>query len=150
MASVVASTVLATAVGALVVPRGEAAPAAAQEEFAVVAAFNQAREQCYSAPECPNLEQYMGLFSADARRTEIQRNTTVVLLEDADALRADALRVASSFTGRRLETTAMLSQGRNVVVEQSNHNPGAVAPDLFTRVLRVQDGKIAHWILVAP
>lgn len=141
---------MATVVGALVVSRGEAAPSAAQAEFAVVAAFTQAREECYAAPECPNLEQYMGLFSADARRTEIQRNNTVVLLEDADALRADALRVASSFTGRRLETTSMLSQGRNVIVEQLNHNPGAAAPDPFTHVFRVQDRKIAHWILVAP
>ena len=139
-------------VAALVaVPRGQAAPSkTAPEDFAVVAAFNQARQDCYAAPECPNLEQYMTMFTADARRTEIQRNNSVVLLESADALQADAQRVASSFTGRRLETTSMLSQGRNVIVQQLNWNPGAATPDPFTHVFRVQDGKIAHWILVAP
>ncbi len=149
--SLVVSMILVVVAALVAVPRGEAAPSqATQEDFAVVAAFNRAREDCYAAPECPNLDQYMEMFTADARRTEIQRNNSVVILESADALRADAQRVASNFTGRRLETTSMLAQGRNVIVQQLNLNPGAATSDPFTHVFRVQDGKIAHWVLVAP
>jgi len=92
----------------------------------------------------------MGLFSDEPRRTEIQRNSNVVLLEGHDAIRADHSRVASTFTGRRLETTAMMVQARNVVILQLNWDPGAAAPNPFTSVLRIEDGKIAHWALVAP
>ena len=39
-------------------------------------------------------------------------------------------------------------QGRNVVILQLNRDPGAAQPTLFLSVLRVEDGKIAHWILI--
>ena len=76
---------------------------ARQDILAAAAAFNEAREACYAAPECPNLERFMSLFTPDVRRTEIQRNNSVVLLQGHDALRADHLRVARSFPGRKLE-----------------------------------------------
>jgi hypothetical protein len=120
------------------------------EYMAIATAFNEAREACYAAPQCPNLDAFMALFTPDARRTEIQRNNSVVQLESAEALRNDHLRVAQSFTGRRVETTGMMVQGRNVVMLQLNWDPGATAPNPFTSVLRIEDGKIAHWVLVAP
>ena len=123
---------------------------ARQDILAVAAAFNQAREVCYAAPECPNLEEFMSLFTPGVRRTEIQRNNNVVLLRGLDELRADHLRVARSFPGRKLETTSMEVQGRNVVILQLNRDPGAAQPIPFVSVLRVEDGKIAHWILIAP
>jgi SnoaL-like domain len=119
--------------------------------LAIVTAFNDAREECYSTPECPNIEEYLELFTGeDARRTEIRRDNQVVLLEGLDALRQDALRVAQQFTGRRLESTHIMRHGRNVVVLQRNWDPGAEIPNPFTHVFRIQDGKIAHWVLVAP
>jgi len=121
-----------------------------QHKLAIVHVFNQAREQCYSTPECPNLDQLLELFTSDAKRTEINRANEVVRVEGIDALRTDSLRVARTFTGRRLETTAVVSQGRNVTFTQSNWDPGAAGPNYFTHVLRIQDGRIAHWILVAP
>ncbi len=118
--------------------------------LAVATAFNDARQVCYSAPDCPNLDELMSLFTADARRREIQRNNSVVQLQSPDELRADHVRVASSFTGRRVETTSMDIQGRNVVMLQLNWDPGATQPNAFVSVLRIEDGQIAHWVLIAP
>jgi len=118
--------------------------------LAVATAFNDAREICYSASECPIVDELMSLFTADARRTEIARNNNVVQLQSPDELRADHVRVASSFTGRRVETTSMEIQGRNVVMFQLNWNPGATEPDPFVSVLRIEESKIAHWVLIAP
>lgn len=118
--------------------------------LAVATAFNTGREVCYSSRECPNIEELMAAFSDEPRRTEIQRNNNVVLLEGRDAIAADHLRVASSFTGRRVETTSMAVQGRNVLMLQLNWDPGAADPNPFTSVLRIEDGKVAHWVLVAP
>ena len=120
------------------------------EYISIATAFNQAREACYAAPECPNLDGFMALFIPDPRRTEIQRNNTVVQLEGAEALRNDHLRVARTFTGRRVETTEMRVQGRNVIMLPLNWDPGAAAPNPFTSVLRIEDGRIAHWIVITP
>jgi hypothetical protein len=131
---------------------GNPAIAQAQDRqyMAIATAFNQAREACYAAPECPNIDAFMALFTPDARRTEIQRNNNVVQLETTEALRNDHIRVAQSFTGRQVETTGMTVQGRNVIMTQLNWDPGAAAASPFTSVLRIEDGKIAHWILIAP
>ena len=131
---------------------GNTAIAQAQDRqyMAIATAFNQAREACYAAPECPNIDAFMALFTPDARRTEIQRNNNVVQLETTEALRNDHIRVAQSFTGRQVETTGMTVQGRNVIMTQLNWDPGAAAANPFTSVLRIEDGKIAHWILIAP
>jgi hypothetical protein len=85
-----------------------------------------------------------------ARRTEIRRDHTVALLEGPAPLRGDHQRVARQFTGRRLETTSVTTQGRNVIVLQRNLDPGAAQPNPFTHVYRLEDGKVAHWTLVAP
>lgn len=127
-----------------------ASPAETQEMLAIATAVTQARETCYSAPDCPNLEELMALFSERPRRTEIQRDNNVVLLEGPEALRADHLRVAGRFTGRQLETTAVMVQGRNVIVLQRNWDPGAPEPTSFVSTFRIEGGKVAHWILVAP
>jgi hypothetical protein len=121
-----------------------------QEYISIATAFNEAREACYATPECPNVDAFMALFLPDARRTEIQRNNNVVQLESAEALRNDHLRVAQTFTGRQVETTGMMVQGRNVIMLQLNRDPGATVPNPFTSVLRIEDGRIAHWILIAP
>jgi hypothetical protein len=126
---------------------GRPAPAA---ELALAAAVTRARETCYAAPDCPNLEELMALFTAAPRRTEIQRPGTVVLLEGAEALREDHLRVARQFPGRRLETVSLVAHGRNVIALQRNVNPGSPERDAFTSVFRIEDGKVAHWILIAP
>jgi hypothetical protein len=147
-------TILLATLGVLLTT--PALPAAASQDdeatnmLAVASAFNAARETCYASPDCPNLDEFMALFSDEPRRTEIQRGNTVVLLEGRDALASDHLRVASSFTGRTLETTAMSVHGRNVVMLQLNWDPGAPEPNPFTSVLRIEAGKIAHWVLVAP
>jgi len=152
LAAVAVATGLLVAAMLFVIAREVAAASGveAQQAMAVVAAFNEARETCYSAPDCPNLDALMAMFTSDARRTEIQRNNNVVLLEGPEALRADNLRVASTIPGRRLETTSMMTQGRNVIVLQLNWDPGATEPNPFTSVFRIQDGKAAHWVLVAP
>lgn len=143
--------VLAGGIGIGFVARSRAAAQGQSAEMlAVVTAFNQARELCYATPDCANLDALAALFTDDARRTEVNRANDVVQLLTPEALRADSLRVARSFTGRRLETTSMLVQGRNVIVQQLNHDPGAAQPGPFTHVFRVQNGRIAHWILVAP
>lgn len=113
-------------------------------------AVTQAREGCYAGSDCPNLTELMDLFSDNPRRTEIQRDNSVVLLDGSEALRADHLRVAERFTGRRLETTAIFTHGRNVVLLQRNLNPGGSPPDPFISIYRVEDGRVAHWILIAP
>jgi hypothetical protein len=118
--------------------------------MAVAHVFNQARERCYSSPECPNRDELMAVFTPDARRTEINRQNNVIQLEGLEALRADSLRVAQTFTGRRLETTSVSNQGRNVIFLQWNWDPAAPSPNPFTHLLRIQDGRIAHWILLAP
>ena len=92
----------------------------------------------------------MALFAAEPRRTEITRPNEVVLLEGAEALRADHLRVAERFTGRRVETVSAQAHGRNVVLLQLNRDPGASEPSSFISVFRVEDGKAAHWVLIAP
>jgi hypothetical protein len=132
--------------------RGDLATAQTPERqyLAIATAFNQARETCYATPECPNIDAFMALFTPDPRRTEIQRNNNVIQLEGTEALRNDHLRVAQSFTGRQVETTGMMVQGRNVIMLQLNWDPGATAANPFTSVLRIEDGKIAHWILIAP
>jgi hypothetical protein len=142
----------AAAAGLLAVTWRDATAASveAQQHLAVATAFNQARETCYSAPDCPNHDALMAMFTPDARRTEIQRNNNVVLLEGPEALRADNLRVAGTFTGRRVETTGMATQGRNVIVQQLNWDPGAAEPNPFTSVFRIEDGRVAHWVLIAP
>ena len=124
--------------------------ASAQDDLALASAVTQARETCYAAADCPNLDALAGLFAENARRTEIQRNNSVVLVEGADALRADHQRGASSFTGRKVETTAMLGWGRNVVALQRNWDPGAAEPNPFISIFRIEDGRVAHWILIAP
>ena len=118
--------------------------------LALVSEVTRARESCYAVPECPNLEELMALFTPNPRRTEITRTSDVVQLEGADALRADHLRVAQRFAGRRLETVDMQVHGRNVIAFQLNWDPGSTTPNLFTSVFRVEDGKVAHWALVAP
>lgn len=118
---------------------------------ALIETVTQAREACYAEPECPNIDELMGLFTANPRRTEIQRDSSVVVqLEGAEALRADHLRVAQRFTGRRLETVQTQAHGRNLTAFQLNWDPGADAPNPFVSVFRIEDGKVAHWVLVAP
>ena len=121
-----------------------------QDDLALISAVTQARDSCYSMADCPNLEELARLFSEMPRRTEIQRNNNVVLLEGAEALREDHLRVARGFTGRRLETIGIVSHGRNVVALQRNWDPGATEPNPFISVFRIEDGRVAHWILIAP
>src|SRR5687767_2380243 len=122
---------------AVTVGIGVARQAQAQEDLDLIHAVTQAREACYATVECANLEELSGLFSASARRTEIQRNNNVVLLETAEALREDHRRVASSFPGRQLETLALFSHGRNVVALQHNWDPGAAEPNPFISVFRI-------------
>ena len=129
---------------------GDTPSQAVSPNVALVAAVTRAREVCYAAPDCPNLQELMALFTANPRRTEIQRNNSVVQLEGAEALRADHLRVAQMFTGRRLETLSVAEHGRNVIVLQLNWDPGAAEPNAFTSVFRIEDGRVAHWVLVAP
>jgi hypothetical protein len=126
------------------------ARASMQDDLDLITTVTQAREACYAEPACPNLAELAGLFTDSPRRTEIQRNNNVVLLEGAEALREDHLRVAGNFPGRKLETTAMVSHGRNVVALQQNWDPGAAEPTPFISVFRIEDGRVAHWILIAP
>lgn len=121
-----------------------------QHMKAVAHVFNQRREHCYAASHCPELDSLMELFAPDAKRTEINRANAVVQLEGAEALRQDSLRVARSFMGRRLQTMGTFVHGRNVVFLQWNWDPGSAVPNPFIHVLRIQEGKIAHWILIAP
>jgi hypothetical protein len=141
---------LSLILGTLGVGFAQANTANTQEDLSLISAATRAREACYAAADCPNLEELDRLFADTARRTEIQRNNNVVLLEGIDALRADHQRVASSFTGRRLETIGMFGHGRNVVALQRNWDLGAAESTPFISVFRVEDGRIAHWILIAP
>ena len=129
---------------------GTLAQVQAQEELSLIHAVTQARETCYATVECANLDELTALFTDTARRTEIQRNNNVVLLETAEALRDDHRRVAGGFPGRRLETLGLFSHGRNVVALQRNWDPGAAEPNPFISVFRIEEGKVAHWILIAP
>lgn len=142
--------VLSLVLGTRGVGFAQAKTANTQEDLSLVSAVTRAREACYAVADCPNLEALDRLFADTARRTEIQRNNNVVLLEGIDALRADHQRVASGFTGRRLETIAMFSHGRNVVALQRNWDPGATEPTPFISVFRIEDGRIAHWVLIVP
>ena len=148
-----AATILASGLGAptaAMAERERAPNLDADEMLVLVDDVTRAREACYAAPECPNLEELMGLFAPSPRRTEIQRDNNVVQLDGDEALRADHVRVAQRFTGRRVETLHLEAHGRNVIAFQLNWDPGAAAPNAFTSVFRIEDGRVTNWVLMAP